>query len=93
MSLTSLQRAVLQIVWRQGSDLYAVNTVKQLSKTIGERTDMTNVQSALQRLERMELIYRIGHGEYRIELPELELALEELADQSQPPEKGSRSKR
>jgi hypothetical protein len=38
------------------------------------------VQSALQRLERMELIYRIAHGEYRIELPELELVLEDLSD-------------
>ena len=70
------------MVWRQGSELYTVHSLKRLSKTLRVPVDLPQVQSALQRLERMELIYRAGHGEYRIELPELELAMEAIATQS-----------
>ncbi len=80
--LSALQHEVLTMVWRQGSELYTVHSLKRLSKTLRVPVDLPQVQSALQRLERMELIYRAGHGEYRIELPELELAMEAIATQS-----------
>lgn len=74
--LTPLQREVLRIVWRQGAELYAATTLKELGKRLRATVALPQVQSALQRLERMELIYRAGHGEYCIELPELERAIE-----------------
>jgi predicted transcriptional regulator len=79
-ALSPLQWDVLHSVWRHGTDLYSAVNLKRLTQKIGEEVDMAKVQSALQRLERMELIYRIAHGEYRIELPELELVLEDLSD-------------
>lgn len=76
--LSDLQWAVLQLVWGQGRDLFGAQTLAGLRKQLGRAVEPAQVQTALKRLERLELIYRLEHGEYRIELPELELILENM---------------
>lgn len=75
--LTELQWAILRLVWQHGKDLFGASTLCGLSKRLGRVIEPAHVQTALQRLERLEFIYRLEHGVYRIELPELELILEE----------------
>lgn len=77
--LTDVQWAVLRLVWGQGSDLFGAHTLSQLGKQLGRAIEPAHIQTALKRLERLEFIYRLEHGEYRIELPELELVLENMA--------------
>jgi hypothetical protein len=77
--LSDVQWAVLRLVWAQGRDLFGADTLAGLSKQLGRAVEPTQVQTALKRLERLELIYRLEHGEYRIELPELELIMENMA--------------
>jgi hypothetical protein len=76
--LSDVQWAVLRLVWGQGRDLFGAHTLAGLSKQLGRAVEPTQVQTALKRLERLEFIYRLEHGEYRIELPELELIMENM---------------
>ena len=75
-TLSALQWAVLKHVWGQGTDLFSANTVDGFRKEVGQAVEPPQIQTALKRLERLALIYRLEHGEYRIELAELELILE-----------------
>lgn len=74
--LTGLQWAVLRLVWAQGTDLFSAGTLARLGNQLAVTVEAAHIQTALKRLERLELIYRLEHGEYRIELAELELLLE-----------------
>ena len=80
--LTDLQWAVLRLVWAQGTELFSAVTLARLSTQLGVTTEPAQIQTALKRLERLELIYRLEHGEYRIELSELELILETFVGKS-----------
>ena len=81
-TLTDLQWAVLKVVWQQGTDLFGARTLTRISKQLGRQVDPAQIQTALKRLERLELIYRLEHGEYRIELSELELILENIVGEA-----------
>jgi uncharacterized protein len=76
-TLTDLQQLVLRLVWEEGRDLFGERNLDRLARTLGRKIAPAQVQTALKRLERLELIYRQEHGEYRIELPELEVMLEQ----------------
>ena len=80
--LTDLQWAVLRLVWAQGTELFSSGTLTRLSSQLAKTVEPAQIQTALKRLERLELIYRLEHGEYRIELSELELILETFVGKS-----------
>lgn len=74
--LSPLQAAVLREVWVTGSELYSEASRAGYAALIGaDSVSKAEVQAALKRLERMELVYRDG-GEWAIESPELDLLLE-----------------
>jgi len=82
-SLSPLQSLILQAVWRLGTNLYSSANIKALGRVLGRQVEAGEVQAALQRLERLELIDRIEHGAYEIEMPELALLFEDLVARSE----------
>ena len=66
----------------KNGDLFGARTLTRISKQLGRQVDPAQIQTALKRLERLELIYRLEHGEYRIELSELELILENIVGEA-----------
>ena len=75
--LTDLQRVLLHAIWQSGQDVYSGDSRVAYAAALHVATiSPSEVQGAIRRLERLELIYRTSTGRYAIEPPELDLLIE-----------------
>src|SRR5882672_5331720 len=78
--LTDLQRVLLHAIWQSGEDLYSLDNRGAYAAALHVTSiSASEVQGAIRRLERLELIYRAASGNYAIEPPELDLLIERNA--------------
>jgi hypothetical protein len=75
--LTDLQRVLLHAIWQSGEDIYSAAVRAACADALHvPSVSASEVQGAIKRLERLELIYRTATGSYAIEPPELSLLIE-----------------
>ncbi len=79
-ALSDLQRVLLHAIWQSGEDLYSLDNRGAYAAALYVKgISASEVQGAIRRLERLELIYRAANGNYAIEPPELDLLIERNA--------------
>ncbi len=71
--LTVLQRAVLEVLIRDGSDFapFHEKTVQRIAGIAGRKTSAQAVQKALDALRDKQLVWRPGRGRYALEDPDM----------------------
>ncbi|SDH14312.1 ATP-binding protein [Alloyangia pacifica] len=71
--LTVLQRAVLEVLIRDGADFapFHEKTVRRIAEIAGRKTSAQAVQKALDALRDRQLVWRPGRGRYALEDPDM----------------------